>query len=114
MRRLRLVGIWVAIPVSDRVRDGVLLRLTRTRALSKPPTSAPGGLRALRPGPRGGARARRGLPYFHNSSGTAAALNPAKSFAAIGITTTISIHNKYRKSANDYLSQNSGRNLTAK
>jgi len=26
----------------------------------------------------------------------------------------ISIHNKYRKSANDYLSQNSGRNLTAK
>src|SRR5262249_44836457 len=54
----------------------------------KPPTSAPGSLRALSLGRGGGARARRGLPYSHNSSGTAAALNPAKSFAAIRITTT--------------------------
>src|SRR5262249_39804918 len=37
-------------------------------------------------GPGGGARGR--AFYFHNSSGTAAALNPAKSFAAIRITTT--------------------------
>jgi len=49
--------------------------------------TALGSLKSAKARPGGGVRARRGLPYFHNSSGTAAALNLAKSFAAIRITT---------------------------